>query len=77
MVEKKHVGIGLVVAIIVVIVILFVGGYIVIKRPVLFKNEREVSSAITNVSEDIQDVSSTLAEIEKSLTLFLEYCYLF
>ena len=68
MVEKKHVGIGIVVAVIIIIAVLFVTGYIVISRPSIFKSQREVSSAITNVSQDIQDISSTISEIEKSLT---------
>ena len=67
MVQKKHIGIGLAIVITILVAIAFLGGYIVLKRTSIFKNEREVSSAITNVSEDVQEVSSTLAELDKLL----------
>ncbi len=49
------------------VVFLFVGGYISFKQPSEFKSEKAASGAVTEIGSGVQDIASTLGELEKKL----------
>lgn len=65
--KKKVLSKGLIVAIIIIAVVAVIGGYIALKRPTVFKSEREVSEAITNISGGVEQIGSIIEDIDKSL----------
>lgn len=65
-IDKKTVGIILIIAMMVVLAVAYMEGYITIGRPV-YKSKREASEAITNISSGVEQIGSIIEDIDKTL----------
>ena len=64
-INKKTISIILIVAIIVIVVGAYIGGYI--RKPVVYKSEREASDAVTDIGSSVEQIGSIIEDIDKKL----------
>ena len=64
-IDKKIVGVIVVVAIIAVFAVAYMGG--LFGRPVVYGSEREASEAITNMSTSVEQIESIIDDIDEKL----------
>jgi len=62
--NKKIIAV-IVVIVIAIVVAAYIGGYI--RKPVVYKSEREASEAITDISGSVEQIGSIIEDIDRSL----------